>query len=161
MNETDSCDGSLVPPALKEGISRFVVGAVVAHQGKALLLRRRQNDFLGGIYELPSGVVEEGETLGEALVREVEEETGLEPIPKGNYVGFFDYFSGSGRATRQFNFLVEVAAHTLVRLTEHDTYVWADREALAELTVTDETRLAVSLALSCGRKSNLESDPAT
>ena len=161
MNGIESYHGSLVPLALKEGISRLVVGAVVVHQGKALLLCRRQGDFMGGIYELPSGVVEEGETLGEALAREVEEETGLELIRSGAYVGSFDYLSGSERATRQFNFLVEVAPKTQVRLTEHDTYVWVDRETLAELTVTDETRLAVSLALSCGRKSNLESDPAT
>ena len=161
MNGIDSDHGSLVPLALKEGISRLVVGAVVAHQGKVLLLCRRQDDFMGGIYELPSGVVEEGETLGEALAREVEEETGLELIRSGAYVGSFDYLSGSGRATRQFNFLVEVAPNTQVRLTEHDTYVWVDRETLAELTVTEETRLAVSSALSCGRKSNLESDPAT
>ena len=69
-------------------------------------MRRRQDDFMGGISELPSGVVEEGETLGEALVREVEEETGLELIRRGDYVGFFDYLAGSGRATRQFNFQV-------------------------------------------------------
>ena len=93
------------------------------------------------------GVVEEGETLGQALARELEEETGLELLRIKGYIGSFDYLSKSGRATRQLNFVVEVAAQSQVRLTEHDNHVWANQATLAELTVTDETRLAVASAL--------------
>ncbi len=52
------------------GIHRIVVGAVLKRDEKALLLQRRKDDYLGGIFEIPSGEVEEGETLRRALERE-------------------------------------------------------------------------------------------
>jgi len=80
---------------------------------------------MGGIYELPSGKVEPAEALDVALIREVEEETGLKVASIEQYLGSFDYLSGSGKKSRQFNFVVEVRATEPVRLTEHDEYQWA------------------------------------
>jgi 8-oxo-dGTP diphosphatase len=68
---------------------------------------------------VPSGGVDDGETLIEALHREVSEETGLTVETVGDYLGHFDYRSGSGRATRQFNFTATVTDGT-VKLTEHE-----------------------------------------
>ena len=53
------------------------VGAVV-HDGRGrLLLIRRGHDPGRGLWSLPGGRVEPGETSAEALAREVREETGL------------------------------------------------------------------------------------
>ncbi|MCK4714259.1 MAG: NUDIX domain-containing protein, partial [Candidatus Aenigmarchaeota archaeon] len=57
--------------AKRSGISRYVVAAVITKSSEVLPLRRPESDFMGGIYELPSGKVEEGESLGDALHREV------------------------------------------------------------------------------------------
>jgi 8-oxo-dGTP diphosphatase len=75
-----------------------------------LLLKRPANDFMGGIFELPSGKVEPGEDLKPALAREVEEETGLTVAVAMAYLGRFDYTSGSGKKSRQFDFVVTVDA---------------------------------------------------
>ena len=53
------------------------VGAVIVDDGQVLLIKRGQPP-LQGRWSLPGGVVEVGETLREALTREVREETGLE-----------------------------------------------------------------------------------
>lgn len=55
---------------------RVGVGAVLIHEGRALLIRRGRQP-LQGRWSVPGGEVELGESLEAALVREVEEETGL------------------------------------------------------------------------------------
>jgi 8-oxo-dGTP diphosphatase len=55
------------------------VGAVLVHDG-ALLLVRRGHGPAAGEWSVPGGRVEHGETVAEAVVREVAEETGLECI---------------------------------------------------------------------------------
>lgn len=118
----------LTRTAERDGIAKTVVGAVITDaDGKVLLLHRPADDYLGGLWELPSGGVDDGETLIEALRREVAEETGLAVGTVGEYLGHFDYRSGSGRATRQFNFTANVTeTGATVKLTEHDDHLWAD-----------------------------------
>lgn len=58
------------------------------HEGRVLLIRRGK-DPLRGRWVVPGGTVELGETLEEALVREVEEETGLVVKPR-EIVAVFD-----------------------------------------------------------------------
>jgi 8-oxo-dGTP diphosphatase len=111
--------------AERDGVQQLVVGAVVQHDGRVLLLRRPDDDFMGGIFELPSGKVEAGEALDVALVREVKEECGLDVAAIRDYLGSFDYASGSGKKSRQFSFAVDVAAPEPITLQEHDTYAWA------------------------------------
>lgn len=68
------------PPAVPDRPS-VGVGALVIHDGRVLLIRRGKEP-LRGRWVIPGGTVEAGETLHEALVREVREETGLEVRPK-------------------------------------------------------------------------------
>ena len=61
------------------------VGAVVIDDDQLLLIRRGHGPAAGE-WSLPGGRVEFGETMIEALVREVYEETGLEVVV-GDYIG--------------------------------------------------------------------------
>lgn len=56
---------------------QIAVGAIVVKDGRLLMIQRR-NDPGAGLWSLPGGRVEHGEYLGDALRREVAEETGLE-----------------------------------------------------------------------------------
>ena len=55
------------------------VEAIIS-KGNSLLFLRRQNNPAKGEWWFPGGRIRKGETLGEALYREVKEETGLEVI---------------------------------------------------------------------------------
>jgi 8-oxo-dGTP diphosphatase len=56
------------------------VGAVVIRDGRVLLIRRGKEP-LRGRWLVPGGTVELGETLEEAVVREIREETALDVAP--------------------------------------------------------------------------------
>lgn len=58
------------------------VGAVAIDDGRLLLVRRR-NEPGRGSWAVPGGRVEAGETLQEAVVRELLEETGVEGVCMG------------------------------------------------------------------------------
>jgi len=55
------------------------VGAVIIHDAK-ILLEKRKNEPGKGRWSIPGGMVEVGETIGGAIVREVKEETGLDVV---------------------------------------------------------------------------------
>ena len=58
------------------------VGGVAILDGRVVLIRRGKPP-LEGRWSVPGGTVELGETLEQALVREMEEETGLQVEPDG------------------------------------------------------------------------------
>ena len=133
--------GRLTNDAQEDGVQQLVVGAIVHHDDKVLLLKRPQDDFMGGILELPSGKVE-NESLDEALHREVNEETGLRVSNITDYLGHFDYLSGGGKKSRQFNFAVDVDAPEPIELQEHDAYLWSPLHE--EPPVTDAVKGVLS-----------------
>jgi mutator protein MutT len=52
------------------------VGALIVEKDKVLLVKRASEPGFG-LWSIPGGVLKVGETLEEALIREVEEETGI------------------------------------------------------------------------------------
>ena len=58
----------------------LAVSAAIFRDGRVLIVRRARPPA-HGIYTLPGGGVELGETLEEAVIREVREETALEITP--------------------------------------------------------------------------------
>jgi 8-oxo-dGTP diphosphatase len=55
----------------------LAVSAVAVADGRLLLVQRASGRSGGGLWAVPGGRVEAGERLGEAVVRELQEETGL------------------------------------------------------------------------------------
>lgn len=58
------------------------VGAVVHDDAGRLLLVQRGHDPHRGLWSIPGGRIEPGESAEQAIVREVREETGLDVVPR-------------------------------------------------------------------------------
>ena len=80
------------------------VGAVVVDGDRVLLVKRGQEP-LKGEWSLPGGVVEIGETLGAALVREVREETALE-IVVGPVVEVLDSIRRDAAGRPEYHYII-------------------------------------------------------
>ena len=80
----------------------LAVSAAIFRNGRVLIVRRARPPA-HGLYTLPGGGVELGETLEGAIIREVREETGLEIAPLA-LVGFREAIArdAAGRVERHF-----------------------------------------------------------
>ena len=54
------------------------VGVIVNDRGQVLISKRSPDAHQGGLWEFPGGKLELGETLEQALIRELREELGIE-----------------------------------------------------------------------------------
>lgn len=87
----------------------LAVSAAIIRNGRVLIVRRA-NPPAHGLYTLPGGVVESGESLTEALQREIVEETGLaiEPVALAGHREVI-MRDEAGRAKRHFVILAFAA----------------------------------------------------
>ena len=138
----------LIEMAKADNIEKLVVGGIVRNQSNQyLILSRKKDDFMGGIDEIPSGKLEVGETLFEALIREVKEETNLDVANIYAYIDYFDYLSRDGKKSRQYNFVVSVENCDNIKLTEHDEYKWQDiNDCNANQKITQKTKTTINIA---------------
>ncbi len=80
------------------------VGAVIVRDGRALIVRRAHEPRRGE-WSLPGGRVELGETLIEALRREMKEETGLD-IEVGPTLEVFDRVQRDAEGRVRYHFVI-------------------------------------------------------
>ncbi|GAC1417928.1 MAG: NUDIX domain-containing protein [Actinomycetota bacterium] len=78
--------------------------AVVLHDGK-LLMAKRAREPGRGLWTLPGGRVESGETLREAVIREVREETAIEIEPDG-LIGIVERIVRADDGSVEFHYII-------------------------------------------------------
>ena len=83
------------------------VGGVVVIDGRVVLIRRGKEP-LRGRWVIPGGTVELGETLQEAVVREMQEETGLLVAPR-EVVLVFDRIQREGPSVEYHYVIIDYA----------------------------------------------------
>ncbi len=80
------------------------VGAVIVQDGGVVLIKRRYEP-LKGRWSLPGGGVEVGETLAEAVAREMLEETGLQ-VEVGPVIEVFDRITRDGEQRVRYHYVL-------------------------------------------------------
>ncbi|MET8800761.1 NUDIX domain-containing protein [Nocardia sp. NPDC004568] len=134
--------------ARRDGITDLVVGVAVFRDGKLLVVRRVPGGRLGGMYELPGGGVESGESLTDGVARELFEETGLVARRITDFLGWFDYATRTKAKVRKFSFLAEAEPGEItLDPEEHDDYAWIDADASGTLPMAPDMREAVDLLI--------------
>jgi ADP-ribose pyrophosphatase YjhB (NUDIX family) len=81
------------------------VGAVVFTVDDRVVLIRRGQAPLSGTWSLPGGVIELGESLADAVVREVREETGLEVVV-GPLIDLFEHIAPDEDGRVRYHYVV-------------------------------------------------------
>ena len=112
------------------------VGAVIRDDAGRLLLIKRGHEPGKGLWSIPGGRVEAGESDAAALVREVREETGLVVTP-GRLIGSVRRPAGdSGGAFDIRDYTAAVTGGALVPGDDADDAVWAGPAELDTLPLT-------------------------
>jgi mutator protein MutT len=127
------------------------VGAVVLNSVGQVLLARRGHEPLKGAWSLPGGAVEVGETLEEALAREIREETGV-GVEVGPVVEVLDRVerAADGRVEYHFviiDYLCRATDEHLVCGSDADDVRWVAPDRLAEYQLTEKATAVIKKAV--------------
>ena len=110
---------------------KLSVCGVIMYQSKFLIVKRSEtDDFLPNCWEFPGGGVEDGETISEALKREIKEEIGLDISNEyPQLIGISEEFMNEEKTERYLQLNYKIVMDTEPNMTlssEHVAFDWAD-----------------------------------
>jgi ADP-ribose pyrophosphatase YjhB (NUDIX family) len=119
---------------------KIIAHALISNKkGECLFIRRcKQNDVLPGVWDVPGGSIEQGESVTDGLNREVLEETNLNIInvrPK--------YLVENVDKSKNIHFVKIIFEAELVsgsvqlNSEEHDDFIWTDHNGTSKLNLVD------------------------
>jgi len=111
------------------------VGAVIVDDDRLLLIRRGHGPAAGE-WSFPGGRVEFGETMVEALVREVKEETGLD-VAVGDYIGHVEVLGDTAHFVIHDFYATAFDTEPLQAGDDAQEVAWVEFHAVAELNLVD------------------------
>jgi 8-oxo-dGTP diphosphatase len=121
-------------------------GKVLARdgEGRHLLIRRSASSQGNpGKWDLPGGKVDEGESVWEALAREVAEECGI-AIELEGLVGAAQSDAPDGRRIIYLVIDARALSADVLLSEEHDAFQWVSRAELPEIDVAPQFRVLLA-----------------
>ncbi|MFD4643134.1 NUDIX hydrolase [Lentzea sp. NPDC058436] len=122
-----------------------VTAFVQDEHGRLLMIRRTDND----LYSIPGGAQDVGETIGQAVIREVREETGIDVEPT-DIIGVYSdpkhviaYTDGEVRQQFSICFRARLIGGDLRTSTESSEVHWVGRRDLGALNIHPSIRLRI------------------
>jgi 8-oxo-dGTP diphosphatase len=107
-----------------------VTAAIIECDGKILAARRKSGGHMAGRWEFPGGKVEPGETEEACLLRELQEELGIEAVVRSFFgESIYDY----GERTIRLRAYLVHTDHTEFNSCAHDILLWLDIPQLEHL----------------------------
>jgi ADP-ribose pyrophosphatase YjhB (NUDIX family) len=119
------------------------VGAIIIKDGRVVLVKRAHPPIQGQ-WSIPGGVLEVGELVRDAAVREAREETGLIVEP-GDLLGVYDRVLRNDDARVQYHyvlidFLCRPTGGELRAASDAAEVRWFTREELPKLMLAEDTQ---------------------
>ncbi|MDH6366758.1 MULTISPECIES: NUDIX hydrolase [unclassified Breznakia] len=114
---------------------QIAVKALIQKQNDFLVLHKTveeaKYDASDSLYDLPGGRVEVNETMYDALIREVFEETGIQIQQKQieKEVNKVDVQRKDGTSLHVITYLVHVNTEKITLSNEHEAYMWLNKSS--------------------------------
>lgn len=124
------------------------VGAVIKDDAGRLLLIRRGHEPAAGLWSIPGGRIEAGESDVAALVREIREETGLEVIA-GRLLGAVQRPGLAGAVVDIRDYLAVVTGGELAAGDDAADARWVPAAQVALMDARGELTSGLTEALTC------------
>jgi mutator protein MutT len=124
-----------------------VVAAVVENEGRFLVCLRPRDKRHGGLWEFPGGKIEEGESIHEALLRELDEELSVVVTRTGDVL----YSRNDPGSPFVINFVATSIEGDPVPL-EHEQLAWCHPKQLLSLPLAPSDRQFVLTHLTTDRR---------
>jgi ADP-ribose pyrophosphatase YjhB (NUDIX family) len=147
MPKRDYYDDPTAPKA--NSLVPAVAAVVLDDEGRVLMIRRSDND----LWAIPGGAQDIGETVVQAVVREVREETGID-IEVSSLVGVYSdpnhviaYDDGEVRQEFSICFRANPIGGELCTSEESKEVLWSETNLVATLNMHSSIRLRIKHAL--------------
>ncbi|MGV3043096.1 NUDIX domain-containing protein [Staphylococcus rostri] len=105
---------------------RFAVELIIEHNGKFLVCRRRPDvEVAPGLWNVPAGKVQYGESMDAAIIREAKEETNLD-ISDFSCLGYQFINKAHQRCVYTYHVKIDDISNIQIDRGEFDRYAWID-----------------------------------
>ncbi|HEX3046855.1 MAG TPA: NUDIX domain-containing protein [Bacillota bacterium] len=112
-------------------------------QGRVLLLQRNTSDYAGGLWCLPGGKIDYGDTVGKTVKKELLEETGLQCLDY-QFLLYQDSLPVDARGMHCLNLYFKCAWQGVLQLNEESSnYVWLSETELGQYEIAFKNDLAL------------------